>query len=69
MTNYSAATTAAAIVSSDTLNQAIGKLEKRIALLEAALGGMKLVKLTTAQYNEYEAQGQLDDNTLYIIND
>lgn len=37
MTNYQIASSASTISSSDTLNEAIGKLEKRLALLEAAL--------------------------------
>ena len=37
MTNYQIASSASTISTSDTLNEAIGKLEKRLALLEAAL--------------------------------
>lgn len=37
MTNYQIASSASSISTSDTLNEAIGKLEKRLALLEAAL--------------------------------
>lgn len=37
MTGYAIATSASSISTTDTLMQAIGKLEKRIALLEAAL--------------------------------
>jgi hypothetical protein len=48
------------------LLQTIGKLEKRIELLEAALGGMALVKLTSQQYADLAVK---DPNTLYIIND
>jgi hypothetical protein len=44
----------------------IGKLEKRIALLEAALGGMTLVKLTSQEYQDLAVK---DPNTMYIIND
>ena len=66
MTSYSIASASGAVSTSDSLNAAIGKLEKRIALLEAALGGMKLVKLTTDQYNALTTK---DSNTLYIISD
>lgn len=66
MTSYSIASASSAVSTSDSLNAAIGKLEKRIALLEAAIGGMKLVKLTQAQYDALTTK---DNNTLYIISD
>jgi hypothetical protein len=66
MTNYSMASASGAVATSDSLNTAVGKLEKRIAILEAAIGGMTLVKLTSAQY---EALTTKDPNTMYIIND
>lgn len=66
MTGYAIASASGAVATNDTLNAAVGKLEKRIALLEAALGGMTLVKLTSAQY---EALTVKDPNTMYVIND
>lgn len=66
MTSYSMASASGAVATSDSLNTAVGKLEKRIAILEAAIGGMTLVKLTSAQY---EALTTKDPNTMYIIND
>lgn len=66
MTGYAIASASGAVATNDTLNNAVGKLEKRIALLEAALGGMTLVKLTSAQY---EALTIKDPNTMYVIND
>ena len=66
MSGYSVASASGAVLTNDTLNQAIGKLEKRLQLLEAAVGGMKFVKLTSQEYTELTVK---DDNTLYIIND
>ena len=66
MTGYAIASASGAVATNDTLNAAIGKLEKRIALLEAALGGMKLVKITQAQYDALTTK---DSNTLYVISD
>ena len=66
MTSYSMASASGAVATNDSLNTAVGKLEKRIAILEAAIGGMTLVKLTSAQY---EALTTKDPNTMYIIND
>lgn len=57
MTNYTSGSTNTPIQTSDTLNQAIGKLEH-------SLGGMKLVKVTQA---EYDALVTKDSNTLYVI--
>ena len=66
MTGYQIASSSASVLTTDTLLQTIGKLEKRIELLEAALGGMTLVKLTSQQYADLTVK---DPNTLYIIND
>jgi hypothetical protein len=66
MTGYQVASSSASVLTTDTLLQTIGKLEKRIELLEAALGGMTLVKLTSQQYADLAVK---DPNTLYIIND
>lgn len=66
MTSYSKASASGAVSTSDSLNTAIGKIEKRTELIETALGGLKFVKLTTAQY---EALSAKDPNTLYIISD
>ena len=66
MTGYAIASASGAVATSDSLNTAVGKLEKRLAILEAAIGGMTLVKLTSARY---EALTTKDPNTMYIIND
>lgn len=66
MSGYSVASASGSVATTDTLNEAIGKLEKRIQILEAAIGGMKLVKLTSQQYADLTTK---DDNTLYVIND
>ena len=66
MTGYQIAASSADVSTNDTLLQTIGKLEKRIALLEAALGGMTLVKLTSQEYQDLAVK---DPNTMYIIND
>ena len=57
MTSYSKPSTTSAISTSDTLNQAIGKLE-------CALGGVTLKTITQA---DYDALATKDSNTLYII--
>ena len=57
MTSYSKPSTTSAISTSDTLNQAIGKLE-------CALGGVTLKTITQA---DYDALTTKDSNTLYII--
>lgn len=59
MTDYQIATSASSIVPSDTLNQAIGKLEK-------SFGGVKIVTISQQDYDNLETK---DNNTLYIIND
>ena len=66
MTGYQIAASSASVLTTDSLLQVIGKLEKRIALLESAIGGMSFVKLTSQQYADLTTK---DPNTLYIIND
>ena len=66
MTGYEIASSSASVLTTDSLLVTIGKLEKRIALLEAALGGMTLVKLTSQEYQDLAVK---DPNTMYIIND
>ena len=66
MTGYQIASSSASVLTTDSLLQTIGKLEKRISLLETALGGMTLVKLTSQQYADLTVK---DPNTIYIIND
>ena len=66
MTGYQIASSSASVLTTDSLLQTIGKLEKRILILEAALGGMTLVKLTSQQYADLTDK---DPNTMYIIND
>ena len=66
MTGYQIAASSASVLTTDTLLETIGKLEKRIALLESAIGGMTFVKLTSQQYADLSVK---DPNTLYIIND
>ena len=59
MAGYSKPNVTSAIATTDTLNQAVGKLE-------CALGGMKLEKITQAAYDALVTK---DSNTLYIITD
>jgi len=59
MAGYSKPSVTSAIATTDTLNQAVGKLE-------CAFGGMKLEKITQAAY---DALSTKDSNTLYIITD
>ena len=66
MTGYQIASSSASVLTTDTLLEVIGKLEKRIEMLESAMGGMTLMKVTQA---EYDALTVKDQNTMYIIND
>ena len=65
MDGYAMAASGNPITTADTLNQAIGKLEKMINDLNSRMGGMTLVKLTQA---EYDALAVKDPNTMYVIN-
>lgn len=64
MTGYQIASSGSAITANDTLNQAIGKLEKLIAMLDARLDGLTLKKISQADYDDLETK---DPNILYII--
>ena len=63
-TNYQIASSSASVLTTDSLLQVIGKLEKRIQLLETAMGGLKLVKISQTDYDNL---GTKDSNTLYVI--
>ena len=51
---------------SQTIAAALVELNERLAVIEAALGGMKLQKITQSDYDNLNPK---DANTLYIIND
>lgn len=59
MTSYTSGGTVSPIQTSDTLNQAIGKLE-------SGLGGFRLLQITQQAYDDLQSK---DPNTLYIIVD
>jgi len=59
MTGYSSGGTVSPIQTSDTLNQAIGKLESRF-------DGIRLMKISQTDYTNLQSK---DENTLYIITD
>jgi len=67
MTGYQIAASSASVLTTDNLLQVIGKLEKRIALLETALGGISLVKISQTDYDKLPTPR--DSNKLYIITD
>jgi len=67
MTGYQIAASSASVLTTDSLLQVIGKLEKRIALLETALGGISLVKISQTDYDNLPTPR--DSNILYIITD
>lgn len=48
------------------LTEMLSELSNRITALEEALGGMKLQKITSTNYNNLQNK---DSNTLYVIND
>ena len=48
------------------LTEILSELSNRITALEEALGGMKLQKITSTDYNNLQNK---DSNTLYVIND
>jgi hypothetical protein len=64
MTGYQVAANSASVLTTDSLLEAIGKLEKRIQLLEAAMGGITIVKISQADYDNLSEK---DSNTLYVI--
>ena len=63
-TSYQIASSSASVLTTDSLLQAIGKLEKRIQLIETAMGGLKLVKISQTDYDNLNPK---DNNTLYVI--
>ena len=66
MTGYAKAASGSSVTTSDTLNQAIGKLEGGVDDVKSALGGLKLVEISQ---NDYDNLGTKDPHTLYVIND
>ena len=63
-TDYQIASSSASVLTTDSLLEVIGKLEKRIQLLESSMGGLKLVKISQTDYDNL---GTKDSNTLYVI--
>jgi len=62
MTSYSSGSTNTPILTSDSLNVAIGKLEH-------SMGGVKIVTITQAAYDALVDGGTVDATTLYVITD
>ena len=52
---------------SNSANTSTYCLQEKIENTESALGGLKLVKLTQAEYSAMEQAGTLDNSTLYVI--
>lgn len=60
MTNYTSAVTISPITVNDTLNTAIGKLER-------SFGGVKIVTISQSDYDALVDAGTVDATTLYVV--
>lgn len=57
------------VVNLDELGNEVNAISGRVTTLETNMGGLKLQKITQADYDALTAAGTVDENTMYLIVD